>query len=104
MMLPAFVGGCRQRKPQLGDSLTVLRHRTSGWFSDRSPWEVDIKVQDIFTLSQLRIQRNCRFILNAGVGLNEDHTAWRLTAISFNFSIKAVAIPSRRCSDATARS
>jgi len=43
----------------------------------------DIKVQDIFTPSQLRVQGDCRFVFNAGIGLNEDHIGSAVSSYFF---------------------
>ena len=46
----------------------------------------DIKVQDIFTPSQLGVQRDCRFIFNAGIGFNEDHIHSALNSYFFQLA------------------
>ena len=47
------------------------------------PLNCDIKVQHFFTPAELGIQRDCRFILNAGIGLNEDQIGSALNSYFF---------------------
>src|SRR5262249_59688409 len=58
-------------------------HRYNNCYAALLTLNCNIKVQDIFTPSQLRVQRDCRFVFNGVIGLNEDQVGFAVSSYFF---------------------